>query len=110
MRIEGISTPALIVDEKIYLENARKMKELLCGKSLKLRPHYKSHKCAAIAREQIENGAIGMTCAKLDEAIDLFSRHEEWADRDEDRRGTYEREYTALCEYVSYTAKQRENK
>jgi len=46
----------------------------------------------------------------IDEAIDLFSRHEEWADRDEDRRGTYEREYTALCEYVSYTAKQRENK
>ena len=46
----------------------------------------------------------------IDEAIDLFSRHEEWADRDEDRRGTYEREYTALCEYVSYTAEQREIK
>ena len=38
---------------------------------MKLRPHYKSHKCAEIAHEQIENGAIGMTCAKLDEAIDL---------------------------------------
>ena len=47
------------------------MKKLLCGKSLKLRPHYKSHKCAEIAHEQIENGAIGMTCEKLDEAIDL---------------------------------------
>ena len=71
MRIEGISTPALIVDERIYRENAKKMKELLDGKRLSLRPHYKSHKCAAIAREQIENGAKGMTCAKLDEAIDL---------------------------------------
>ena len=71
MKIEGISTPAIIVDEKIYHQNAEKMKHLLCGRPIKLRPHYKSHKCAAIAREQIENGAIGMTCAKLDEAIDL---------------------------------------
>ena len=71
MKIEGIITPALIVDENIYYQNAEKMKELLAGKSLKLRPHYKSHKCADIAREQIENGAIGMTCAKLGEAIDL---------------------------------------
>ena len=71
MRIEGIQTPALIVDEKIYSENAEAMKKLLDGKSLKLRPHYKSHKCAEIAREQIANGAVGMTCAKLDEAIDL---------------------------------------
>ena len=46
MRIEGISTPALIVEEEIFRANAEKMKKLLCGKSLKLRPHYKSHKCA----------------------------------------------------------------
>lgn len=71
MKIDGISTPALIVDEKIYDANAKAMKELLEGKSLKLRPHYKSHKCAEIARQQIASGAIGMTCAKLDEAVDL---------------------------------------
>lgn len=71
MRIEGIETPALIIDEQIYDENARSMEKLLDGKTLKLRPHYKSHKCAEIAREQISRGAIGMTCAKLSEAIDL---------------------------------------
>lgn len=71
MKTTHIPTPALIVDEKIYLENAEKMKNLLCGKTLGLRPHYKSHKCAEIAREQIANGAVGMTCAKLDEACDL---------------------------------------
>ncbi len=71
VRIDGIPTPALIVDEKIYFENAKAMKNLLEGKGLKLRPHYKSHKCADVAREQISDGAIGMTCAKLDEAIDL---------------------------------------
>ena len=46
----------------------------------------------------------------FEEALDLFSRHEDWAECDEDRRGTYEREYTALCEYVSYMAKKNENK
>ena len=64
MKIDGIKTPALIVDEKIYNENAKAMKELLQGRSLKLRPHYKSHKCSEIAREQIESGAVGMKILK----------------------------------------------
>ncbi len=71
MRTEHISTPALIVKRSILERNAQKMASLLEGSSLKLRPHYKSHKCADIAHEQIQNGAVGMTCAKLDEALDL---------------------------------------
>ena len=71
MKLSNISTPALIVFEKAFLNNREKMKELLSGKTLALRPHYKSHKCARIAHEQIKDGAVGMTCAKLDEAIDL---------------------------------------
>ena len=71
MKISGLSTPALIVDLNILKDNAEKMTGLLAGSSLKLRPHYKSHKCAAIAKWQIDCGAIGMTCAKLSEAEDL---------------------------------------
>ena len=71
MKIENISTPALIVKKSVLESNAEKMAALLEGSTLKLRPHYKSHKCSAIAREQIKNGAVGITCAKLDEAIDL---------------------------------------
>ncbi len=71
MKLCNISTPALVVFEKPFLSNREKMKSLLSGSSLKLRPHYKSHKCAHIAHEQIKDGAVGMTCAKLDEAIDL---------------------------------------
>ncbi len=71
MNIENIETPALIVDKKILLENMKAMTDLLSGTGLKLRPHYKSHKCADLALIQIENGAKGMTCAKLSEAIDL---------------------------------------
>lgn len=71
MYIENIETPALMVDRKILLENMNAMDKLLSGTGLKLRPHYKSHKCADLARLQIERGAKGMTCAKLSEAVDL---------------------------------------
>lgn len=71
MKISGIPTPALVLDVHKFKANAEKMAKLLDGTQLQLRPHYKSHKCAAIAKWQIENGAIGMTCAKLSEAEDL---------------------------------------
>ena len=71
MKISGVPTPALIVDANILKANAEAMKKLLEGSSLQLRPHYKSHKCASIARWQVESGAKGMTCAKLSEAEDL---------------------------------------
>ncbi|MBR5507713.1 MAG: DSD1 family PLP-dependent enzyme [Clostridia bacterium] len=71
MNIHNIETPALILDKKVFEENLKAMDEILKGTDLKLRPHYKSHKCATIAHMQIENGAKGMTCAKLGEAIDL---------------------------------------
>src|ERR1700733_11880989 len=34
----------------------------------RLRPHYKNHKCVALARRQLAAGAIGITCATLGEA------------------------------------------
>ena len=71
MNINHIETPALIVDKKILMENMNAMNDLIKGTNLKLRPHYKSHKCGDLARFQIANGAKGMTCAKLSEAIDL---------------------------------------
>ncbi len=71
MKISGIPTPALIVDANILKANAEAMQKLLAGSNLQLRPHYKSHKCASLARWQVESGAIGMTCAKLTEAEDL---------------------------------------
>ena len=71
MKIENIQTPALILDKKILLKNIKAMNSLLEGSDMKLRPHYKSHKCDYLAHLQIQNGAKGMTCAKLSEAIDL---------------------------------------
>ena len=71
MKLENLQTPVIIVDEDIFNENAKAMAKILDGKKMRLRPHFKSHKCADIARLQMENGAVGITCAKLSEAKDL---------------------------------------
>ena len=71
MKLNQISTPALIVQRELLEANEGAMAELLAGSTLSLRPHYKSHKCAAIAHRQMAAGAVGITCAKLDEALDL---------------------------------------
>ena len=71
MKISQIETPALIVDRSAFRENMAAMDRLLAQTSMKLRPHYKSHKSVAIARLQLEAGAKGITTAKLSEAEDL---------------------------------------
>lgn len=71
MLVERLQTPALIVEESVMKENMATMKTLLEGTNLALRPHFKSHKCAAIAKLQMAYGAKGMTCAKLSEAQEL---------------------------------------
>ena len=38
----------------------------------------------------------------LQEALDLFSKHESYADVNEEKRGSYQREYMALSEYYVY--------
>lgn len=71
MKINEIETPALILDKQTFEYNLERMDQLLEGTTMKLRPHYKSNKCAEIAKLQIKRGAAGITCAKLGEAEDL---------------------------------------
>ena len=71
MKVWDLPTPALICDADALQENMARMASLLAGTGVRLRPHYKSHKCAALAHRQIAAGAAGMTCAKLSEAEDL---------------------------------------
>ena len=71
MKIAGLSTPCLVLDVNILKANREAMDQIIQNTGLKLRPHYKSHKCAAIAKWQMKNGAVGITCAKLSEAEDL---------------------------------------
>src|SRR5437762_2056033 len=63
-----IATPAAVVDLDILEKNVAAALGLLKGRSIKLRPHTKSHKCSYLARLQVDAGATGVCCAKLGEA------------------------------------------
>lgn len=68
MKIQDIETPALLLDIDIFNENVSRIMERLDNKKVKLRPHFKTHKCTEISKILIERGAKGITCSKLSEA------------------------------------------
>jgi D-serine deaminase-like pyridoxal phosphate-dependent protein len=63
-----IPTPALVVDMDAMEANLNRMAAFFADGPTHLRPHYKNHKCVALARRQLAHGAIGITCATLGEA------------------------------------------
>ncbi len=69
---EALTTPALLLDLKTVRSNIATMAASLRN-TAGLRPHAKSHKCAQIARMQVEAGAIGITTATVWEAVALLS-------------------------------------
>ncbi len=64
-----LATPALILDLDVARSNLRFMAERMKGLPAKLRPHVKVHKCAELARLQVQAGAIGVCTATVWEAI-----------------------------------------
>lgn len=70
---QEMDTPALLVDLDVLESNICRMERFLQDKGPRLRPHYKTHKTPAIALKQLEAGAIGITCAKVDEAETLVN-------------------------------------
>jgi D-serine deaminase-like pyridoxal phosphate-dependent protein len=67
---DAVATPALILDAAALRHNVAAMAARMQGPT-RLRPHAKSHKCAQIARMQVEAGAIGLTAATVWEAVAL---------------------------------------
>jgi len=64
-----LSTPAMVVDIENLESNLEKMNSWVSGSSIKLRPHFKSHKCVELARRQNRlPNTSGITCAKTSEA------------------------------------------
>ena len=68
MQIEDIDTPALLLRLERVERNIASMAGFFADGPCKLRPHFKTPKCAEVARMQLAAGAIGLTCAKLGEA------------------------------------------
>lgn len=64
-----IVTPALILDLSTMRENLKRMNRQCSEAGMALRPHGKTHKCTAIAREQLASGAVGICATTGREAI-----------------------------------------
>jgi D-serine deaminase-like pyridoxal phosphate-dependent protein len=67
MKKSEIPTPALLVDLDLFESNIRKMQDAVSRAGKRLRPHAKAHKCAEIAKRQVEAGAVGVCAATLAE-------------------------------------------
>jgi D-serine deaminase-like pyridoxal phosphate-dependent protein len=64
----AVETPALIVDWSRVRANVSRMASLARQRNITLRPHIKTHKLVALAQLQVDEGAVGITVAKLGEA------------------------------------------
>ncbi|HEX5000174.1 MAG TPA: DSD1 family PLP-dependent enzyme [Terriglobia bacterium] len=67
MKRSDVLTPALMVDLDRFETNIQKMQSAVSLAGKQLRPHAKAHKCAAIARRQVEAGAAGVCVATMAE-------------------------------------------
>lgn len=88
------ATPHLRVDTARLRGNVALVAERAAAAGVALRPHAKTHKCAEIARLQLDAGAIGLTVATVGEAEafaehgveDLFVAYPLWLTEDAARR------------------------
>jgi len=73
MPLAAVDTPCLILELDAFERNLRRLPESLAGRSVRLRPHAKSHKCPEIALRQIALGAAGVCVQKVSEAEALVA-------------------------------------
>lgn len=65
---ERLDSPAILVDLDIVDANLNRMASFAKSEGLAMRPHTKTHKSLAMARRQIDAGAIGLSVATTTEA------------------------------------------
>lgn len=58
--LSAIDSPALVVDLDALERNIATLAAFARVRGLRLRPHAKMHKCAAVARLQLQAGAVGL--------------------------------------------------
>lgn len=66
--VSAIDTPALVVDIDAMQRNLGRMAEFARKHDIRWRPHAKMHKSSAIARLQLQAGAVGVCVQKTSEA------------------------------------------
>jgi D-serine deaminase-like pyridoxal phosphate-dependent protein len=65
--LEKLDTPSVTILLDRLEDNIKRVQKLIASHRRANRPHIKTHKIPAIAKMQIEAGAIGITCQKLGE-------------------------------------------
>lgn len=68
MHIDELETPVPVVDMDRLEANITRLQSYLDEHHIANRPHIKTHKIPAIAKMQMDAGAIGITCQKVSEA------------------------------------------
>src|SRR5204863_3396210 len=68
IELSELETPAVVVDLETMDHNLDRAAEYTKSHGLALRPHIKTHKSPVPAREQLDRGAAGLTCATPYEA------------------------------------------
>jgi D-serine deaminase-like pyridoxal phosphate-dependent protein len=68
MHIDELETPVPVVDIDRLEANIARLQIYLDEHKIANRPHIKTHKIPAIAKMQMDAGAIGITCQKVSEA------------------------------------------
>jgi D-serine deaminase-like pyridoxal phosphate-dependent protein len=69
-----LTTPCLLVDLAAADRNIGRAADLYARSPVKLRPHFKAHKCTKLMRRQLDaGGCVGVTCATAFEA-DVLAR------------------------------------
>lgn len=66
--LDALATPCLLIDDGRLQRNIAQMQAKAAANDVRLRPHTKTHKSIAIARQQAEQGAGGITVATVGEA------------------------------------------
>ncbi|HYM26414.1 MAG TPA: alanine racemase, partial [Vicinamibacterales bacterium] len=66
--LADLPTPQVVIDRSRLLKNIARAQTLAAAGNMRLRPHAKTHKSPAIAKMQIDAGAVGICCAKVGEA------------------------------------------
>src|ERR1051326_9388851 len=64
-----LPTPCLVIDLAAADRNIARLAEYYASSPVKLRPHFKAHKCTRLMRRQLDaGGCVGVTCATPYEA------------------------------------------
>ena len=72
MLVSELDTPAVTIDLDIVEANIARAQAILDRHGVANRPHIKTHKIPALAKMQMDAGAVGITCQKLGE-VEVFA-------------------------------------